>query len=62
MRTSSWVSLLVIVLAAPFCLAQSSVEGVVKTAAGAPVSGAQVSLTYVSHPRRGCHARAEDCC
>ena len=46
MRTRLWVSLLVIVLAAPFCLAQSSVEGVVKTAAGAPVSGAQVSLTH----------------
>src|SRR5215467_933190 len=46
MRTTWWFSLLVFLLAAPFSLAQSSVEGVVRSAAGAAVSGAQVLLTY----------------
>jgi hypothetical protein len=46
MRMSSWFFLLLVFLATPFALAQSSVEGVVRSAAGAAVSGAQVSLTY----------------
>ena len=49
MRTSSWISLFIIVLAAPFCLAQSSVEGVVKTAAGAPVSPPRFSHISLTH-------------
>ena len=46
MRTIRWASLTLFVLASSFCLAQTSVDGVVKTAAGAPVGGAQVSLFH----------------
>ncbi|HZD07620.1 MAG TPA: carboxypeptidase regulatory-like domain-containing protein, partial [Candidatus Limnocylindrales bacterium] len=41
-----WIVLAPFILAASFCTAQSSVEGVVKTAAGEPVAAAQVSLTH----------------
>jgi len=38
--------LVLLIIAAPICVAQSSVEGVVKTSAGRPVAAAQVSLTH----------------
>jgi len=46
MRYSSWISFLLLLFASTFSLAQSSVEGQVKNAAGSPVAGAQVSLTH----------------
>ncbi|HSM85093.1 MAG TPA: TonB-dependent receptor [Candidatus Limnocylindrales bacterium] len=38
--------LLILVFAAPFCAAQSSIEGIVKTQSGAPLQGAEVSLMH----------------
>ena len=46
MSVSRWIVFLVLLFAVSFSVAQSNVEGVIKTAAGAPVSGAQVFLTH----------------
>jgi hypothetical protein len=46
MFVSRWIVFLVLLFAVSFSAAQSNVEGVIKTAAGAPVSGAQVFLTH----------------
>jgi hypothetical protein len=46
LRTVRWISLVFLVLAASLCVAQSSVEGVVRNTAGAPVPAAHVSLVH----------------
>ena len=46
MRPSLWFSLVVLAVYAPFALAQSTVDGVVKSAAGSPVASAQVALLH----------------
>ena len=46
MHAFRWTLFLVLVLTAPFALAQFSVEGHVKSASGSPIAGAQVSLTH----------------
>ena len=45
MKSLRSIPLLILLLAAPFCAAQSSLEGVVRTRDGAPVPGAEVSLS-----------------
>ncbi len=49
MRTIRLISLFSVVLAASLCVAQSSVEGVVRNTAGAPVPAAHVSLTHAGN-------------
>lgn len=49
MRILRCTFFLTIFLAGTFCAAQSSVEGVVKTTAGVPVPGAQLTLTLPDH-------------
>lgn len=51
MRVARFLSFVILILSASFCLAQSSVEGVVRSGDGAPVSGAQVSLTLAQSAR-----------
>ena len=46
MHAFRWTLFLVLVLTAPFALAQSSVEGQVKSASGSPIVGARISLTH----------------
>lgn len=46
MSVARWIVFLLLMFAVSFSMAQSSVEGVVKTSAGAPVPAAQVSLTH----------------
>src|SRR5438309_5129528 len=41
-----WYLLAFLIFVTTVCVAQSSVEGVVRTSAGQPVSAAQVSLTH----------------
>jgi hypothetical protein len=61
LRTVRWISLVFVVLAASLCVAQSSVEGVVRNTAGAPVPAAHVSLIHAgnSAPAQTAMADAE---
>jgi len=46
LRTIRWFFPTLLILTATFCMAQSSIEGVVRTSAGKPVPAAQVSLIH----------------
>ncbi|HEV7675568.1 MAG TPA: TonB-dependent receptor [Candidatus Angelobacter sp.] len=46
MRAIRWFLPSIFIFAASFCAAQSSVEGIVKTSAGAPVGGAEISIAH----------------
>jgi hypothetical protein len=61
LSTVRWISLVFVVLAASLCVAQSSVEGVVRNTAGAPVPAAHVSLIHAgnSAPAQTAMADAE---